>query len=74
MGGHESYDRETVGTSVTVRGQIAPGKNLELGNFTTVSEAPVSSTIEKKIESYLSRLNYDYKSIYFLICFVQKRW
>jgi TonB-linked SusC/RagA family outer membrane protein len=66
MGGHENYDRETVGSSVTVRGQIAPGKSLELGNFTTVSEAPVSSTIEKRIESYLSRLNYDYRNIYFL--------
>jgi TonB-linked SusC/RagA family outer membrane protein len=66
MIGHENYDRETVGSSVTVRGQIAPGKNMELGNFTTVSEAPTSSTIEKRIESYLSRINYDFRSTYFL--------
>ncbi|HEX6181740.1 MAG TPA: SusC/RagA family TonB-linked outer membrane protein [Chitinophagaceae bacterium] len=65
MIGHENYDRKTVGFSTTVRGQIAPGKNLELGNFSTVSEAPISSTIEKKIESYLSRVNYDYRNRYF---------
>ena len=47
MAGHENYDSETVGSSVSVRGQIAPGKNLELGNFSTVSEAPVSSTVDK---------------------------
>lgn len=66
MVGHENYDRESVGTTVSVRGQIAPGKSLELGNFSTVSEAPVSSTVEKKVESYLSRINYDYQSRYFL--------
>jgi TonB-linked SusC/RagA family outer membrane protein len=66
MAGHENYDRETVSTSVTVKGQIAAGKSLELGNFTTVSEAPFSSTVVKRIESYLSRVNYDYRSIYFL--------
>ncbi len=66
MIGHENYDRETVGTSVTVRGQISPANKLELGNYTTASEAPVSSTVVKRIESYLSRINYDYKSVYFL--------
>ena len=66
MAGHENYDRETTGSSTTVRGQIAPGRKLELGNYTTSSEAPTSSTIQKRIESYLSRINYDYNSTYFL--------
>ena len=66
MVGHENYSREFSGTSVSVRGQIAPGKTLELGNFSTVSAAPISSKVEKRVESYLSRVNYDYHSTYFL--------
>ena len=66
MAGHESYDRETVGSSVSARGQIAPANKLELGNYTTVSEAPVSTSITKRIESYLSRVNYDYRGLYFI--------
>ena len=46
--------------------KLPPVENLELGNYTTSSEAPASSTIVKRIESYLSRINYDYKSTYFL--------
>lgn len=65
MIGHENYDRKTVGLTTSVRGQISPGKSLELENFSTVSEAPVSSTVEKRIESYLSRINYDFQSKYF---------
>lgn len=66
MAGHENYDRETFGTSTAVRGQIASGNKLELGNYSTVSEAPVSSTYVKRIESYLTRINYDYRNLYFL--------
>ena len=66
LAGHENYDREVVGSSVTVRGQIASGKSLELGNYTTVSEAPASNSVVKRIESYLSRVNYDFRGVYFL--------
>lgn len=66
MIGHENYDNETVSSSATVRGQITTGKDLELGNYTTVSDAPASSKVVKRIESYLSRVNYDYNSKYFL--------
>ena len=66
LAGHENYDRETTSSSATVRGQIAPGNNLELGNYTTSTAAPTSSTVVKRIESYFSRVNYDYKDIYFL--------
>lgn len=66
MAGHENYDRETVGSTVSVRGQIAPGNKLQLENYSTVSEAPVSSSVVKRIESYLSRVSYDYRNVYFL--------
>ena len=66
MAGHENYDRESSGSSVSVRGQISPGKTMELGNFSTVSAAPVSSSVTKRVESYLSRVNYDYRNTYFL--------
>ncbi len=65
MAGHENYDRESSGSSVSVRGQISPGKSMELGNYSTVSAAPVSSSVTKRVESYLSRVNYDYRSRYF---------
>ena len=72
MVGHENYDRETVGSSVSVRGQISPSNKLELGNYSTVSEAPLSSTIVKRIESYFSRVNYDYQNKYFLSASVRR--
>ena len=65
MVGHENYDRETTGSSASVRGQIAPGNKLQLDNYTTASEAPNSSTIEKRVESYFSRVSYDYSNRYF---------
>ena len=66
MAGHENYDRESSGSSVSVRGQISPGKSLELENYSTVSAAPTSSSVTKRVESYLSRINYDYRNLYFL--------
>jgi TonB-linked SusC/RagA family outer membrane protein len=66
MVGHENYDRESNGSTVSMRGQIAPDNKLQLDNYSTTSSAPISSTVEKKIESYLSRINYDYESKYFL--------
>jgi len=66
MGGHENYERETNGSTVSMRGQIAPSNKLELENYSTVSSAPVSSSVAKRVESYLSRVNYDYRSLYFL--------
>ncbi|MBO9203913.1 MULTISPECIES: SusC/RagA family TonB-linked outer membrane protein [Niastella] len=66
MIGHENSSRETISSNITVRNQIAPGNKLELENYTTVTEAPTSSTVEKRIEGYLSRINYDYSNIYYL--------
>jgi TonB-linked SusC/RagA family outer membrane protein len=66
MVGHENYDNQTVASSEAVSGQITTGKDMELGDYTTISQVPASSTIVKRIESYLSRVNYDFASKYFL--------
>ncbi|AEW00026.1 hypothetical protein A4D02_29185 [Niastella koreensis] len=72
LAGHENYDRETVSSSATVRGQIAPGNNLELGNYTTSTEAPSSSSVTKRIESYFSRVNYDLRGKYYLTASIRR--
>jgi TonB-linked SusC/RagA family outer membrane protein len=65
MVGHENYQMETTSTSETVSGLIFPEKSLELSNYTTAG-APVSSTAVHRVESYLSRINYNYNARYFV--------
>ncbi|MCU7547890.1 SusC/RagA family TonB-linked outer membrane protein [Chitinophagaceae bacterium LB-8] len=70
--GHENYDRKSSGTSASVRGQIAAGNNLELGNYSTSSEMPNSYSIAKRVESYLSRISYDFNETYFATASVRR--
>ncbi len=62
--GHETYNDYETDQYGFKQGQTSPG-NTELDNFTTVNS--VTSQVDKyHIESYFSRLNYDYKNKYFL--------
>jgi TonB-linked SusC/RagA family outer membrane protein len=65
MAGHENYQMESTSFSQTVSGLIFPEKSLELSNYTTVG-APVSGTTVHRVESYLSRVNYNYNGRYFV--------
>jgi TonB-linked SusC/RagA family outer membrane protein len=64
MVGHENNDYKYTSAAQTVSGQIFPNKNLELGNYSTVG-TPISSTTEKRVEGYLSKLDYNYDSRFF---------
>lgn len=62
--GHESFNRRESGVNAFKQGQSLSG-NIELGNFTTINSA--GSFVDKNtIESYFSRLNYDYKGKYYV--------
>jgi len=62
--GHESYNRRETEVNAFKQGQSLTG-NTELGNFTTINSA--TSFVDKNtIESFFSRLNYDYNSKYFI--------
>ena len=65
LAGHENYDYTFIYSYASVTGQIVDG-NTELGNFTTSSSVPNSRTDKHRIESYLSRLNYNYANKYFV--------
>lgn len=62
--GHESYSYVDNGFSSSKQGQIVDGID-ELINFTEINSA-TSSTSDEAIESYLSRIEYDYNGKYFL--------
>ncbi len=62
--GHESYSFVDNGFSGSRQGQIVEGNN-ELINFTDINSV-TSSTSDRSIEGYFSRLNYDYNNKYFL--------
>jgi TonB-linked SusC/RagA family outer membrane protein len=62
--GHESFDQYLNALGGFKQGQSLSG-NTELGNFTTINSS-TSSVDRYRIESYLSRVNYDYKSKYFV--------
>ena len=64
LAGHENYDLKINDLASSMQGQIVDG-NTEYTNFTTISSL-VSVENRKKIESYLSRLTYDYDGKYFL--------
>ncbi|MEO7983930.1 MAG: SusC/RagA family TonB-linked outer membrane protein, partial [Bacteroidota bacterium] len=70
LAGHESYNQYETDINGFKQGQTLTG-NTELGNFTTING--VGSSIDKyRIESYFSRLNYDYKSKYLLSASVRR--
>lgn len=64
LAGHESFNQRESGLDAFKQGQSLSG-NTELGNFTTINSAN-SSVDRYRVESYFSRLNYDFQSKYFL--------
>ncbi len=64
LAGHESYNQLLTGQRGFKQGQSLSG-NTELNNFTTINAA-TSYTDRYSIESYFSRLNYDFEGKYFL--------
>jgi TonB-linked SusC/RagA family outer membrane protein len=62
--GHESFDVFQGEVFVSKQGQTVAG-NTELTNFTTTGSL-TSTESRYKIESYFSRLNYDYSGKYFI--------
>jgi TonB-linked SusC/RagA family outer membrane protein len=62
--GHESFNDRESSLDAFKQGQSLSG-NSELGNFTTINSA--GSSVDKyRVESYFSRVNYDYRSKYFI--------
>lgn len=62
--GHETFNDYETDLNGFKQGQTSSG-NTELNNFTTVNT--LTSSVDKyRIESYFSRVNYDYQSKYFL--------
>ena len=57
--GHESFNQMNTSVNGFKQGQTVSG-NTELGNFTTINSTG-SSVDRYKIESFFSRLNYDYE-------------
>ncbi|MEO5782471.1 MAG: SusC/RagA family TonB-linked outer membrane protein, partial [Ginsengibacter sp.] len=64
LAGHENYDLKINTIASAMQGQIVDG-NTEYSNFTTISSL-FSLEDNKRIESYLSRLTYDFAGKYFL--------
>ncbi|MFT3826787.1 MAG: TonB-dependent receptor [Chitinophagaceae bacterium] len=62
--GHENYDYTSSSMSGMRQGQIVEGV-FELPNFTTINSLS-SGTTQARIESYLSKVGYDYQSKYFV--------
>ncbi len=62
--GHESFNQRLEALGGFKQGQSLSG-NTELGNFTTINSS-TSSLDRYTIESYFSRVNYDYKGKYFV--------
>jgi TonB-linked SusC/RagA family outer membrane protein len=61
--GHETYNNLETDVNGFKQGQSLTG-NTELGNFTTINSL-TSSLDRNRIESYFSRVNYDYEGKYF---------
>ncbi|MCA1481939.1 TonB-dependent receptor, partial [Bradyrhizobium sp. NBAIM08] len=68
--GHESYNLFAQGQRGFRQVQTVSG-NTELNNFTTINAA-TSYTDRYRIESYLSRANYDYKGRYFISASIRR--
>jgi len=68
--GHESFNQRQEALGGFKQGQSLSG-NTELGNFTTINSS-TSSLDRYRIESYFSRVNYDYKGKYFVSGSIRK--
>jgi TonB-linked SusC/RagA family outer membrane protein len=67
---HESFNQRETDVNGFKQGQSLTG-NTELNNFTTINS--LTSSLDKyRIESYFSRLNYDYQSRYFLSASIRR--
>lgn len=64
LAGHENYDLNIQDFTASRQNQVVAG-NYDLDNFTTTNSVS-SSTDKYRIESYLSRLNYDLDGKYFI--------
>lgn len=64
LAGHENYDLLIDNFSASRQGQIVVG-NYDLDNFTTTNNVS-SQTDKARIESFLSRVNYDFDGKYIL--------
>jgi TonB-linked SusC/RagA family outer membrane protein len=64
LAGHENYDLNIEDFSSSRQNQIVAG-NYDLDNFTTTNNVS-SQTDRHRIESYLSRVNYDFDGKYFV--------
>jgi len=68
--GHENYNQYETDLNGFKQGQSLTG-NTELGNFTTINS--LNSSIDRyRIESYFSRLTYDYDNKYLLTASVRR--
>lgn len=67
---HESFNQRENSVDAFKQGQSLSG-NTELGNYTTINSA--SSSVDRyRIESYFSRVNYDYQSKYFVSASIRR--
>lgn len=70
LAGHENYNQYGTDLNGFKQGQSLTG-NTELGNFTTINS--LGSSIDRyRIESYFSRLTYDYDNRYLLTASVRR--
>lgn len=63
--GHESYAKEYNYLSASMKDEKFAG-NYELANYTNLNSTPSSYTHKYSTEGYLSRVNYDFDSRYFV--------
>ena len=64
LAGHENYDLKYNYLYGFAQGQVIDG-NTELENFSTINDL-TSQTDRSRLESYLSRINYDFDGKYFV--------
>ena len=70
LAGHESYSQYDTDLNGFKQGQSLTG-NTELGNFTTINS--LNSSVDRyRVESYFSRLSYDYDGRYLLTASVRR--
>lgn len=70
LAGHENYNQYDTDLNGFRQGQTVTG-NTEFGNFTTINS--LGSSVDRyRIESYFSRLTYDYKNKYLFTASVRR--
>lgn len=68
--GHESFNQHETDVNGFKQGQTLTG-NTELGNFTTINS--LNSSLDRyRIESFFSRVNYDFRNTYFISASVRR--